>query len=83
MPPKSLSPPKYHSRRFSAYKRAMAFGAASTCGASQPATGASATGGSSQASSGAPLVEHAQERRQADDGRWYTEEEFKKFYQKP
>ena len=72
----SLSPPKYHSRRFSAYERAMASGAASIRGASQPATGASMTRGASQAPSGAPLVEHAQERRKALDGEWYTMEEF-------
>ena len=54
----------------------MASGAASTRGASQLATGASPTGGASQAPSGAPLVEHAQERRQALDGEWYTMEEF-------
>ena len=63
------------------YKRAMASGAASTRGASQPATGASPTGGASQAPSGAPLVEHAQERRQALDGEWYTMEEFRQYYQ--
>ena len=79
----SLSPPKYHSRRFSAYRRAMASGAASTRGASQPATGASATGGSSQAPSGAPLVEDAQERRRALDGELYTMEEFRQFYETP
>ena len=61
----------------------MASGAASTCGASQPATDASPTGGTSQAPSGAPLVEHAQERRQALDGECYTKEEFRQFYQKP
>ena len=54
----------------------MASGAASTRGASQLATGASPTGGASQAPRGAPLVEHAQERRQALDGEWYTMEEF-------
>ena len=61
----------------------MASGAASTSGAFQPATSASATGGSSQAPSGASLVEHAQERRQADDGRWYTKEEFMEYYLDP
>ena len=45
--------------------------------------GASPSPGAPQAPSGAPLVEHAQERRQALDGEWYTMEEFKKFYQKP
>ena len=37
----------------------------------------------SGAASGAPLVEHAQERRQALDGEWYTMEEFMQFYEKP
>ena len=35
--PARLSPATHRLRRFSAYKRAMASGAASTCGASQPA----------------------------------------------
>ena len=48
-----------------------------TSGAASPSPGAS------QAPGSAPLVEHAQERRQADDGRWYTEEEFMEYYQKP
>ena len=59
----SLSPLELHLWCFSAYKRAMASGAASTRGASQLATGASPTGGASQAPRGAPLVEHAQEPR--------------------
>ena len=40
-------------------------------GASQPATDA------------APRVEHAQERRQALDGEWYTMEQFRQCYQEP
>ena len=82
--PARLSWATHRSRRFSAYKRAMASVAASTCGASKLATGASPISSpASQVPSGAPLVEHAQERRQALDGEWYTMEEFKKFYQKP
>ena len=61
----------------------MASGAASTSGASQPATSASPIGGSSQAPSDAPLVEDAQERRRALDGKLYTMEEFREFYQTP
>ena len=49
-------------------------------GASRLATGVSATGGISQAPSSAPLVGHAQECREGDDGRWYTEEEFMEYY---
>ena len=41
----SLSPPKYHSRRFSACERAMASGAASSRGAPQPATDVSSEKG--------------------------------------
>ena len=48
-----------------------------TSGAASPSPGAS------QAPRSAPLVEHAQERRQALDGEWYTREQFKWFYQKP
>ena len=75
----ALSPPKYRSRCFSTYRRAMASGAAPTRGASQPATSASPIGGSSQAPSDAPLVEDAQERRRALDGKLYTMEEFREF----
>ena len=64
-------------------REAVPPGAASARGASQPATDASPTGGTSLAPSGAPLVEHAQERRQADDGRWYTKEEFMEYYLDP
>ena len=64
-------------------RRAMASGAAPNRGASQPATDASPTPGASQAPSGAPVVEPAQELRQALDGGWYTMEEFMKYYQKP
>ena len=39
--------------------------------------------GASQAPGSALVVEHAQERRRANDGKWYTEEEFRKFYWKP
>ena len=60
--------------------RAMASGAAPNRGASQLATDASPTPGASQTPSGAPVVEPAQELRQALDGGWYTMEEFMQFY---
>ncbi|MDA8583146.1 hypothetical protein N9L68_02910 [bacterium] len=61
----------------------MADGAASTRGASQPATGASPIGGASREPSSAPLEEHAQERRRALDGERYTMEESMHIYQNP
>ena len=42
-----------------------------------------ASGAASRAPSGASLAEHAQERRQALDGEWYTMEEFMQYYEEP
>ena len=53
----------------------MASGAVLTRGDSLSGTTASPTGGSLQ-------VGHPQERRQARNGRWYTEEEFRQYYKK-
>ena len=61
----------------------MASGAASTSSASQPATSPSPMSGSPQAPSDAPRVADVQERRQAFDGGWYTEEEFREYYETP
>ena len=55
-------------------------GIVAVLGVSQLAMDASPTGVASQAPSGAALVEHAQERRQALDGEWYTMEEFMQYY---
>ena len=54
--------------------------AAPNRGASQPATDASPTLGASQTPSDAPVVEPAQEFRQALDGEWYTVEDFMQYY---
>ena len=56
---------------------------ASTSSASQPAMSASPIGGSSEAPIDAHRVEDGQERRQAKDGKWYTEKEFRAYYQTP
>ena len=53
----------------------MASGAVLTGGGSLSGTTASQTGGSLQ-------VGHPQERRQARNGRWHTEEEFRRYYEK-
>ena len=53
----------------------MASAAASSRGASQPASGASPTRGASPPPSGAPVVELAQERRRELDSEWYTVEQ--------
>ena len=63
--------------------RAVVSGGARNRGASQPATDASPTPGASQPPSGAPHLEPAQELRQALDGKWYTMEDLRKYYQKP
>ena len=53
----------------------MASGAVFTDGGSPSGTTVSQTGGSLQ-------VGHPQERRQARNGRWHTEEEFRRYYEK-
>ena len=54
--------------------------ASSTRRSSLPATVTSSTRGASQPPSDAPLVEHAQERRQTLGGEFYTLEEFIQHY---